>query len=111
MSDETTFEFAPPGKYTVTAAAAAFVNIKPNYTMTFSNDKNVVGKLDFTGPVMVFTGDVDESAKLFVDAVEKWFHGRIEKAYEDGFVAGMKKSQESKVTQLIESQLKEKNHA
>jgi len=88
-----------------TAAPFALLNIKPDYTMTFGNDKGVVGKLDFNGPVMVFTGDVDESAKLFVDAVEKWFLGRIEKAYEDGFVAGMKKSQESKVTQLIEAQL------
>jgi hypothetical protein len=76
--------------------------------MSDPNDKGVVGKLDFNGPALLFTGDVDESVKLFVDAVEKLFLGRIEKAYEDGFVAGIKKSQESKVTQLIEAQLKEK---
>jgi hypothetical protein len=62
----------------VSNTAASVLNLKSDYTMIFSNDKGVVGKLDFNGPALLFTGDVDESAKMFVDAVEKWFAGRMQ---------------------------------
>ena len=54
-----------------------FTHIKPNYTMTFSNDAGLVGTLDFNGPKMIFTGDAEESAKVFFDLIGKSFVGRF----------------------------------
>lgn len=51
---------------------------KPNYSMTFNNADKQVGALDFNGPEMVFTGDADESAKVFFDWIAKSFKGRLE---------------------------------
>jgi len=42
------------------------------------NNGKEVGKLDFNGPKMVFTGDAEESAKVFIDLIGKWFVGRLE---------------------------------
>lgn len=48
-----------------------------DYNITFSNDKGFVGKLDFNGPEMIFTGDAEESAKVFMDWLAKAFTGRL----------------------------------
>jgi hypothetical protein len=41
--------------------------------MRFHNNVKIVGTLDFNGPQLIFTGDADESAKVFIDFVaEKW---------------------------------------
>lgn len=51
---------------------------RPNYNITFqSSDGRHVGKFDFNGPELVFTGDADESAKVFIDWVAQAFHGRL----------------------------------
>jgi hypothetical protein len=53
-------------------------NIKPNYNISFHNNGKEVGKLDFNGPALVFTGDAQESAKVFVDWIAQSFAGRLE---------------------------------
>ena len=68
-------------------------NIKPNYTITFhrntdtSGNGREVGKFDFNGPEMKFTGDVDESAKVFIDWIAHTFKGRLEEEYRRGYDA------------------------
>ena len=56
----------------------SFETIKPNYNITFHNNGKEVGKLDFNGPALVFTGEAEESANVFIDLLGKWFAGRLE---------------------------------
>jgi hypothetical protein len=51
---------------------------KPNYNIIFHNNGEEVGKLDFNGPALVFTGEAEESAKVFIDWVAGSFYGRLE---------------------------------
>jgi len=66
-------------------------NIKPNYNISFHKNTDTsgagvqVGKLDFNGPKMVFEGDADESAKIFIDWVASAFKGRLDEEYRRGF--------------------------
>ena len=53
-------------------------NLKPNYNLTFHRDGQQVGKFDFNGPEMIFEGNTEESAKVFVDWVANAFHDRLE---------------------------------
>lgn len=53
-------------------------SIKPNYNITFHSNYKQVGALDFNGPEMTFTGDMDESAKLFFDWIATSFKERLE---------------------------------
>lgn len=53
-------------------------NMKPNYQMSFHNGSDIIGKLDFNGPELVFVGNAEESAKVFVDWVGKVFYGRLQ---------------------------------
>jgi hypothetical protein len=53
-------------------------NTKPNYNISFHNNGKEVGKLDFNGPAVVFTGDAEESAKVFIDWLAQSFAGRLE---------------------------------
>jgi hypothetical protein len=45
---------------------AIFTAIKPNHSVTFSKDGKDVGTLDFNSGTMKFTGNADESAKIFI---------------------------------------------
>lgn len=55
---------------------------QPKYQITFHKDGERIGTLDFNGPQMVFTGDADESAKVFIEFVaERWEH-RLKKERE-----------------------------
>jgi hypothetical protein len=59
------------------------LDAKPNYNITFHNNSEggagkEVGKLDFNGPALVFTGDAEESAKVFIDWLARSFAGRLE---------------------------------
>jgi len=53
-------------------------NIKPNYNIIFHRGNTQIGVLDFNGPEMTFSGDIDESAKLFLEFVATSFKGRLE---------------------------------
>jgi hypothetical protein len=74
MTDE--YSFKQTGQLSV-------FNIKPNYNITFHRNENgingtEVGKFDFNGPKMVFTGDAEESARVFIDWIARSFAGRLE---------------------------------
>ena len=51
---------------------------KPSYNVIFSNDGGEIGRLDFNGPEMVFTGKAAESAKVFFDYIAAQFAERLE---------------------------------
>ena len=60
-------------------------SIKPEYNFTFGNDKMPqVGKLDFNGDKMEFTGDADEAAKVFLTLVDQCFQQRLKDEYNKG---------------------------
>ena len=56
----------------------AMLNTKPNYNISFHRGNTKVGVLDFNGPEMTFSGDIDESAKLFFEIIATSFKGRLE---------------------------------
>ena len=60
------------------------INTIQNYSISFCNNNGneVVGKLDFNGPKMVFTGNADESVDAFVRAFGHWFDGRLKQERE-----------------------------
>ena len=53
-------------------------NIKQNCTISFHRGNTQVGVLDFNGPEMTFSGDMDESAKLFLELIATSFKTRLE---------------------------------
>ena len=69
-----------PATYTFkpTSAPVFAFDTKPNYNITFHRDDKQIGVLDFNGPEMTFTGDADESAKLFFDFIARSFKARLE---------------------------------
>ena len=71
MTDDYSFNFKQPGQLSMLAPAK-------NYNIAFHNNGQEIGKLDFNGPALVFTGDAEESAKVFVDWIARSFHGRLE---------------------------------
>jgi hypothetical protein len=60
-----------------TSQVYALSNIVPNHNITLSNAQGQVGKLDFNGPQLVFTGEADKSAQVFLDWVSHYFDQRL----------------------------------
>jgi hypothetical protein len=54
-------------EYKFKTTGEMLINIKPSYTFTMHNADGEVGRLDFNGPKLIFTGDAEESAKAFLD--------------------------------------------
>ena len=69
--DEPKYSFKPTGQL-------AIRDMKPNYNISFHNNGKEVGKLDFNGSALVFTGEAEESAKVFVDWIARSFASRLE---------------------------------
>ena len=69
--DEPKYSFKPTGQLAV-------LDLKPNYNISFHNNGQEIGKLDFNGPELVFTGDAEESAKVFIDWIARSFAARLE---------------------------------
>jgi hypothetical protein len=70
--DKIKYSFKPIGQVSV-------FNIKPSYNISFrNNDGQEIGKLDFNGPALVFTGDAEESAKVLIDWAARSFAARLE---------------------------------
>ena len=69
------------------------LNFKPNYNIYFHRGNEKVGVLDFNGPEMKFSGDMDESAKLFLEFVATSFKARLEQeravGYREGHMAAL----------------------
>jgi hypothetical protein len=59
-----------------------FPDFRPNYSISFCDNEvgggKEIGKLDFNGPSLVFTGDAEESAKVFIAYVARVFEARLE---------------------------------
>jgi len=51
---------------TYTGEDLKIMNFKPDYNMIFSNDDGEVGKMDWNDGTFKFSGDADESAKVFL---------------------------------------------
>lgn len=68
-------------------------DLKPNHSITFHrqsadgtiNANNKVGTLDFNGPTLVFEGDAEESAKVFVEWIATCFAARLKEEYQRGY--------------------------
>ena len=69
--DEIKYSFKQHGQLAV-------LDLKPNYNISFHNNGQEIGKLDFNGPALVFTGEAEESAKVFIEWIARSFHGRLE---------------------------------
>lgn len=65
-------------KFTMKDCKFAIRDIKPNYNVTFHRDGKQIGALDFNGPEMTFTGDAEQSAKVFFDWIAESFKSRLE---------------------------------
>jgi hypothetical protein len=55
----------------------SYINQPPNHTLQFHKEGKAIGTFNFNGDKMDFTGDVTESAKVFIDFVARTFHGRL----------------------------------
>ena len=90
---------------------------KPDYSFVFSNpEMKEIGRFDFNGDKMVFTGDTDGSAKLFVDTVAYYFQKRLIDEYNKGieraitiaenYVGGLNERSVSTVLDAIRKEIK-----
>jgi len=68
-----------------------FGNFRPNYNISFHrtnasgfNVGEPIGTLDFNGPELKFTGDAEESAKVFIDWIANAFKSRLDEEYKRG---------------------------
>ena len=43
------------------------INVKPNYNMTFWNENQQIGEIEWKDGVMKFSGNMEESAKVFFE--------------------------------------------
>ena len=57
-------------------------NFKPSYSIEMRHGTGQVGRLDFNGPKLVFTGDAEESAKVFVNYLTMIWEKRIQEERE-----------------------------
>jgi hypothetical protein len=58
----------------------------PNHCFSFCNaDQKPVGHFDFNGDQLVFTGNADEAAKVFIDFAFGYFRDRLKAEYERGY--------------------------
>lgn len=58
-------------------------DFKPSYTITMNHsDGECVGRFDFNGPKLVFTGDAEESAKVFVNYLAMIWEKRLQEERE-----------------------------
>ena len=55
-----------------------FSGFNPNYSMMFHRDGKTIGTLDFNGSQMTFSGDMEDSAKIFFEFIAGSFKNRLE---------------------------------
>ena len=74
----------------------------PNYNMTFNNKNGQeVGKLDFNGDTMKFSGSADESARVFFDWLAESFKSRLLQERKKEYQRCVKLVERSKVVQFV----------
>ena len=57
-------------------------NFKPSYTIEMRHGTGEVSKLDFNGPKLIFTGDAEESAKIFINWLSIRWEQRLQEERE-----------------------------
>lgn len=77
--------------WNTTNSNLAIANIKPDYNMCFTRDGKQIGKLDFNGPELVFSGSISTSARVFLDYLATCFRTRLEQEYNNGLKDGQTK--------------------
>ena len=65
---------------------------KQNYHIAFHRNGVEMGVLDLNGPQMTFSGDAEESAKVFFDLIARSFSARLKEEREAGREAGRKEA-------------------
>jgi len=70
------------------------VNIEPSYNLIFHNKNEEVGRLDFIGSSLKFTGDVDKSTESFMDFLCSSFQQRIDEIVEEKVTQRLSDKQE-----------------
>ena len=70
----------------------AISNLTPNYNMCFHKSGTEIGKLDFNGPELVFTGEIATSARVFLDYLATIWKTRLEQEYNNGLQDGQNKN-------------------
>ncbi len=53
------------------------LTIKPQYNISFHNSNGVVGKLEFENNELVFTGNADEAALLFIKNIGNYLSEKM----------------------------------
>ena len=77
-------------------------DLLPNYNMTFNNkDGQQVGRLDFNGDTMKFSGNADESARVFFDWIAKSFSSRLLQERKREYSRCVKLVERSRVVQFV----------
>ena len=84
----TTQEYDNKFYWTTTNNNLSIGTIKPDYNICFTRDGKQIGKLDFNGPELVFTGEVATSARVFLDYLATCFKTRLEQEYNNGLKDG-----------------------
>jgi hypothetical protein len=63
-----------------------YENYKTPHNITFHNEENKeVGRLEFGGKGMFFTGNADESAKIFFEYLETMFGNYIKELIKEDY--------------------------
>ena len=74
----------------------------PNHNMTFNNkDGQEVGRLDFNGDTMKFSGNADESAQVFFDWIAEAFASRLLQERKREYQRCVKLVERSRVVQFV----------
>ena len=70
-------------EYKLETTEKLHINFKPSYTITMHRpDGEVAGTLDFNGPKLIFTGDAEESAKIFMNYLAMSWDKRLQEERE-----------------------------
>lgn len=93
--DNSTYTLADDyDKYTISwPMPLTFGDITPSYSLTFTNNTGEVGKLDWTGSAMTFSGNFAESATLFFNNIATTWQGRLNQEYKQGYNQGYQDGQ------------------
>ncbi len=57
----------------ITASPEYLLTLRPSYNVQFYKENQPIGYLDWSDGIMKFSGSVDDSAKVFFDAVIKQY--------------------------------------
>jgi len=85
------------------------VNIEPSHNLIFHNKDEEVGRLDFVGSELKFTGNVDKATESFMEFLCSSFQQRIDQIVDEKaanvileFIEEVKESDSNTVQKLIE---------